>query len=293
MLSDRPYMREGDYLPQRTTLLVWLMCAVVAGFIMQVVAAPLGAGRLPEFFAVSPVWLQKGFLWTLVTYPFLHGGLMHLLATLVGLYFLGRELVTLLVEKQFLGLFFGGAVAGALAWLAVHFSGGGGLVGASAALFALFFLYICLNPDRQITLLVFFVLPVTFPRARILAYILAGFDLFGLVFWEILKQAHSPGIAHSAHLGGMLAGLAYYRFVHQRAWKSPDESPEIELPKWISRKKPAAIAEPKFVAPVSSRETLKAEVDRILDKINSHGFGSLTAEERRKLDEAKDILSRN
>jgi hypothetical protein len=43
---------------------------------------------------------------------------------------------------------------------------------------------------------------------------------------------------------------------------------------------------------LSPRADLRAEVDRILDKINSQGFGALTEEEKRRLDEAKDLLSR-
>ncbi len=296
MLSDRTYMRDDDYVPRRTTVLVWLMCALVAGFVMQLIAEFIGARAIERLFAVSPPAITSGFLWTLVSYAFMHGGPIHLLGSLLGVYFLGRELITLLGEKQFLGLFFGAAIIGALAWLGVHFrDGGGGLVGASAAIAALFTLYICLNPDRQITLLLFFVLPVTIPKARILGFILAGFDLFGLVFWEILKGPNSLGIAHSAHLGGMAAGLLFYRFVHQRAWETPDRNTSsMELPKWIARKPPAPVAEPKLTAtPPTTRESLKAEIDRILDKINSQGFGSLTPEERRKLDQAKDLLSRN
>ena len=45
-------------------------------------------------------------------------------------------------------------------------------------------------------------------------------------------------------------------------------------------------------SPAAVRETLRAEVDRVLDKINSQGFGALTEEEKRLLDEAKDLLSR-
>jgi hypothetical protein len=41
-----------------------------------------------------------------------------------------------------------------------------------------------------------------------------------------------------------------------------------------------------------SKDHLQKEVDRILDKINDHGFGSLTMEEKRTLDQAKDVLKR-
>jgi hypothetical protein len=43
---------------------------------------------------------------------------------------------------------------------------------------------------------------------------------------------------------------------------------------------------------VGDRGHLRAEVDRILDKINSQGFGSLSADEKRVLDEAKDLIGR-
>jgi len=51
-------------------------------------------------------------------------------------------------------------------------------------------------------------------------------------------------------------------------------------------------AAPSFKVNIGTRENLRAEVDRILDKINSKGFGALTAEEKRLLDEARDLLSR-
>jgi hypothetical protein len=54
--------------------------------------------------------------------------------------------------------------------------------------------------------------------------------------------------------------------------------------------KPAAPAA--YQVNVSSPGDLRAEVDRILDKINSQGFGSLSADEKRMLDDAKDLLSR-
>jgi hypothetical protein len=53
-----------------------------------------------------------------------------------------------------------------------------------------------------------------------------------------------------------------------------------------------AVAQPAIRVNVGSRADLKAAVDRILDKINSKGFGALTPEEKRLLDEAKDLLSK-
>ncbi|MEO5960708.1 MAG: DUF6576 domain-containing protein, partial [Opitutaceae bacterium] len=69
--------------------------------------------------------------------------------------------------------------------------------------------------------------------------------------------------------------------------------PELELPGWLKRTSkdvPLSTTEPAN-AVIGPRE-VRAEVDRILDKINSHGFGALTADEKRVLDGAKDLLSR-
>ena len=103
--------------------------------------------------------------------------------------------------------------------------------------------------------------------------------------------APSPfGFAHSAHLGGMAAGWLYFRFVHDHDWRG--SRPNLELPQWLKRPLRPTPPPPPEPVTIGSREHLKAEVDRILDKINSQGFGALTADEKRLLDEARDLLSR-
>jgi hypothetical protein len=101
-------------------------------------------------------------------------------------------------------------------------------------------------------------------------------------------------VPHSAHLGAMLVGWLYYRYFHAPSWPLAPARSEIEPPRWAKRSARAADAPayPVNVGATSSRGDLRAEVDRILDKINSHGFGALTAQEKRVLDEAKDSISR-
>jgi hypothetical protein len=65
----------------------------------------------------------------------------------------------------------------------------------------------------------------------------------------------------------------------------------IELPRWFRRRKKDGA--PRFQVNLTNRNDLRVEVDRILDKINSEGFGALTQEEKRLLDEARDLLSRH
>jgi hypothetical protein len=71
-----------------------------------------------------------------------------------------------------------------------------------------------------------------------------------------------------------------------------ERRPAVELPGWIRKKNTPQGTGHAYRINLSERESLKAEVDRILDKINTSGFGSLTAEEKRTLDAARTILSK-
>jgi hypothetical protein len=89
----------------------------------------------------------------------------------------------------------------------------------------------------------------------------------------------------------MLAGWLYFRFLHARAgW---DRAAGFALPSWLRvGSGPRPVSAPAF-GRRRPAATLRADVDRILDKINSQGFGSLSDEEKRTLDEAKDMLSKH
>ncbi len=90
----------------------------------------------------------------------------------------------------------------------------------------------------------------------------------------------------------MLAGWLYFRFVHQQGKPFFKRKSAIELPSWFRKARKAEPVTPTYKVNLSSGEDLRAEIDRILDKINSEGFQSLTAEEKYRLDHARDHLSR-
>jgi hypothetical protein len=211
---------------------------------------------------------------------------------LLGLFFFGREILPYLGSRRFVGLFVAAVVTGAGLWLATNWGHGGSVIGASAGVVAVVIVFACLNPNQPITMLLFFVLPVTI-KPKWIAIALLATDLLGFFLFEALGKRSPLGFAHSAHLGGMLTGWIYFRYVHAREWRTPDRAPGMELPTWLKRAKESpAIAEPAFKVNVTSREDLKAEVDRILDKINSDGFGALTADEKRLLDDAREAMGR-
>lgn len=301
MLSDRPYMR-GDYQRERTSVLTWLICAIVAGFVIQLL---LGAPWLRDgsqtirSLALSIPALRAGYLWTLFTYSFLHDPhfIFHVVGNVFLLYMLGRELLPMLGSRRFLGLYAAATIVGGLAWTAVHWRFGGTQmhIGATAAVDALFIVFACFFPNQELNFLLLFLFPVTL-KPKYMAGALVLFDLVSLIFWEIpgMRLPYDAAIASSAHLGGMLTGFAYYRFVFDTHWfgrTSPDA--EIELPRWLKRASKAPVQHVETAAPSPlPPEAIRAEVDRILDKINSQGFGALTPEEKRVLGEARDQLSR-
>lgn len=297
MLSDRYYMRENEGRPAMSAL-AWVICAIAAGFVVESIALHWFPGSafaetLFKALALSPATFREGFVWTLFSYGVLHDPtqFLHILTNLLGIYFLGRELIPALGGQRFVGLCLSAVILGGLTWLGCNWFSGGQLIGASAIVCGLLVVFACLNPNQSITLLLFFFIPVSL-KPKYLAWGLLAFDLFGLLFLE-LPHHSSLGIAHSAHLGGMLAGWLYFRHLHEREWPFNTQRAAIELPRWFRKaRKTEATAAPAFKVNLTSRESLRAEVDRILDKINSQGFGALTAEEKHLLDEAKDLLSR-
>lgn len=300
MQSDRTYLL-GPPRRSSTSVLIWLLSTLIAGFLLQLffryVLGPRAEASLENLLALSPAALQSGRFWTLATYGFLHDTeamvLLHLLINSLWLWFLGRELLPLLGSGRFLGLWFGGVTLGGATWVATHWQGGGTVIGASGGVMALMMAFTCIHPNHRIRMLIFFI-PITFV-AKYLTLTVALIDLSGFVAFEVMGKPSFLDWAHSAHLGGLAAGWIYFRWVYQREWRTPDRPAEPLLPRWLRRSPPPTSAPsspaPARAAPVDPG-ALKAEVDRILDKINSHGFTALTSEERLILDRARGLLGK-
>jgi membrane associated rhomboid family serine protease len=300
MLSDRSYMR-GDFARNPPSVLAWFLGLLVGGFVLQeIFRVWIGSSAPFDYGALSSGNIRSGQVWTLLTYVLLHGGIGHLLMNGLGIYFIGRELQLRLGPERFLKLILTGALGAGLVWLGVHINNRGLVIGASGVVMAFLAVFACYDPRRPIRLLLFFVLPVTVQPIWVVG-VLGSVDLLGFLFYELPKNQSLYGVAHSAHLGGLASGWLFYTFVVARS--SRGSIVGIEPPAWFTRKdsRPSlnsrvnletrsASTRPVGPAP-AQRDILRAEVDRILDKINLHGFGSLTAEEKRVLDQARDHLN--
>ncbi|MGH8021416.1 MAG: rhomboid family intramembrane serine protease [Opitutaceae bacterium] len=292
MIYDRPYMRS-EFERRQGNALHWILAVTIGAFVVQSVLQVWFKVEIDRWLGLSFPALFSGYVWTPLTYGFLHSteNPLHIIFNALFVYFLGREVLPLLGNKRFVILYLGAIVVGGLGWLPVaHLTGSAAtpwLIGCSAAAFALLTVFACFHPDRPITLLLFFILPVTV-RPRVLAYVAAGVSAFCLLFFELQGKS---GIAHSSHLAGMAAGWLYFRYMHSRTGEYGAMRPSIEMPTWLKRKKKASTDTP-YTVNVSGSPDIKAEIDRILDKINAHGFGSLTDEERRVLDSARNVLNK-
>lgn len=184
-----------------------LIIANVGIFLLQLA----GGGGLVQWFALWPgdgsglASLPLLTPWQLVTYSFLHGSPMHLAFNMFALWMFGAELERVWGARRLATAYFLSVVTGAVTHLLVAgaFGGGGGpVVGASAGVFGLLLAYALLFPNRRIMLLF---PPIPMP-ARVFVLLYAVLELV------LGVTGTQSGVAHFAHLGGLLGGWWVYRF---------------------------------------------------------------------------------
>jgi membrane associated rhomboid family serine protease len=181
-----------------------LIIATVIGFLAQLA---IGEYATTVLFGLWP--LGVNFMpWQLVTYAFLHGSLMHLAFNMFGLWMFGRELEYLLGRRSFLQLYFASVLSAALMQLLVSSLTGSvyPTIGASGGVFGLLLAYGMFFPNRTVMLLF---PPIPMP-ARVFVVVYAGLELF------LGVTGTQEGVAHFAHLGGMVGAYLVLRYRRRR-----------------------------------------------------------------------------
>jgi hypothetical protein len=170
------------------------------------------------------------------------------------------------------------------------------VVGASAGVFGLVAAFATRAPDQPITLLVFFILPVTF-RARALLIIEGCIALAGVVGPLLPHPVFGGNIAHGAHLGGMLTGIAWIRWGMMprpsfNFWRPlmRRAQPRRESARGPLRRVSRSAGRKAEELPPA--EFISREVDPILEKISARGIHSLTERERQILEAARSKMAR-
>lgn len=257
------------------------MLLIVNGivFLLQKIMGPRLEGQFILLLGLLPRWaLFRLFIWQFVTYMFLHGSFFHILLNMYALWVFGCEVERMWGPKAFYRYYFVTGIGAGIIHAAISFMIPGmsmiPTIGASGAVLGVLTAFAMMFPNREITLLLFFILPVTM-RARTLALLFAGMSLFG----GMMGRAGS--IAHFAHLGGMLIGYLYIK----RDWKF--DKIGARMREW-QKKRQMHVHRNKE----EELEKLRRLVDQLLDKANEVGMENLTRDEKLLLKRASKILNK-
>jgi len=252
-------------------VLLGLMGVNIAAFMAQLFLDAYQPGFVREYLGLSHRGVSAAYGWQFFTAIFLHEGPWHLIGNTLVLYLLGRDVESIIGQRQFLLLYLAGAVTGELGHLflmpatSVLFVASGGVIAVLVA-------YATILPELELTSMVFLVLPVRL-KAKYLAY-----GAFALALWGVTLDRNGA-VAHSAYLGGAVAGWIYAHLLgFGRA----------SILQRALRQRRAAADRLRAMTP---NQFIAEQVDPILDKISREGLQSLTRSERRTLAQAQEKIA--
>lgn len=225
--------------------------------------------------------------WSIITYAFLHQGILHIFFNMLILYYFGNYFLNYFTPKRLLNFYFLGAIAGAMVYLLSYnffpvFSGVGQsyMLGASASVMAILVGIATKVPNLGVRLFLFGTVK--------LWHIAAVFIVLDLV-----RMPNGNAGGHLAHIGGALLGYVYVKQLNKGKdigawWES--------LSDWFvglfssSKKKPFRTVHRNTTSQKGtpkSRNTSgqdkdenQKKIDTILDKISKSGYDSLSREEK-------------
>ena len=195
--GSNPAHLSSDSMPQIPPLTRALMLACTAIFCVQQLVFLSGA------FALWPLASGNFMPWQMVSYAFLHGGIGHLFFNMLGLWMFGSELERLWGQRRYWQFLLAGVLTAAIAQLVITALTGSRVptVGASGGLYALLLAFGMLFPNRVIMPL----FPPIPMRARTFVIVFGALEL-------LLGLMDVGGVAHFAHLGGMVGGFLMIRY---------------------------------------------------------------------------------
>lgn len=174
---------------------------IINGLVFLALVNPLFTRFLMEYGALWPITSGLFYPWQLVTYMFLHASFGHIFFNLFALWIFGQGIENYWGTKRFVTYYFLTGIGAAL--LHMWISGGGApTIGASGAVYGILLAFGMMFPDRYIMLLI----PPIPIKAK---YFVA---IFGVI--ELMSGLMRPdsGVAHFAHLGGMVVGYVLIKF---------------------------------------------------------------------------------
>ncbi len=280
-----------DSYSTETHRLIWILIGINAAvFILGWFLPDLFLrSRGVNEFTGEPIWdgrkgglawsyLQQGEVWRILTYPFIHGSLLHLAVNMLFLWFFGKHFINARGVVQFVIVYAMGSLLGAALQIAVKPNSL--IMGASASTTALLAASCWVRANEIFRGLFLFVIPFQM-RWQTAALIFLGIDV--VMFLATLGR--DAEIAWMAHIGGWIYGWAHV-VILSGAIRFSVPKPKGRKSKTVPyhrRSENPNIIEAEF-------SDGKPDHDAVLDKINREGMGSLTDEERRILEQASKTM---
>ncbi len=195
-----------SFFPPLTPMLKWLIIVTSAAFVVTYLPLRLFGWQAPfVFLGLQPyLVIHKLFLWQLFTYLFLHGGFFHIFFNMFALWMFGSDLERLWGGREFLYFYFLCGVGAGAFDVALNTIFPPAVptltIGCSGAIYGILLAYALYWPNRPIFL--WFIIPVK-----------TKWFVLGIGIIEFISELCGPGsgIAHLAHLGGMLVAFLYLR----------------------------------------------------------------------------------
>lgn len=239
-------------------------------------------------------------VWGLLTYAFLHGSFFHLFFNMLIFFFIANEIEAVWGSKKFLqfyllsaigaGLIIFGTSAAQIFFFDDYSTAESLTLGASGAIFALLLAYSFLFGNKNITLLLFFIIPVNI-RGKYLVWV-------SLLFTIMFAPFSGSNISHSGHIGGIVSGLLFlaifgrrqpYYFAYNEMLLffreifsifKPNKLKKIEIPRRnsffdIKHGESSDLDENNM-----SEQEIEEQIDYLLDKISEKGLRGLSPQEK-------------
>ncbi len=270
------YINVGVFLFTSILSIFWTLFNRDGSYLLQYLELPASV----EQFLFQP--------WSIITYMFMHAGILHLLFNMLWLYWFGEIFLYFFSAKHLRGLYILGGICGGILYMisynvfpyfsnSLHISY---LLGASASVLAIVVATAVRSPEYRINLLFFGAVKLKY---------LAIF----MVVTDFLFMTSGNAGGHIAHLGGALAGW----------WFAASLSRGTDITSWINKildmfgnigtkksRKPKMKVyygeKSKDYNYNADKKAQSEEIDRILDKLRKSGYDSLTSSEKKSLFDA-------
>ena len=272
-------------------ILAFLLCVVMGGETYVVGGERITDYSLNHIFGLYFFKAPNFQPYQLLTYMFMHGSWMHLFVNMFALWMFGCVVERVWGPGRFLCYYLLCGVGAGLVQEAAQFVAYAGIfgqpvlslgttVGASGAVYAILLAFGMLFPEERI-----FIFPIPIPiKAKYFVLIYAVIELSSAIY------ASGDGVAHTAHLGGMLFGFFLIRYWRKHPTAGHGMSDGRQFfdrlnSRWQQKRGTSQRHEPQnpdwdYNARKKARQD---EIDRILDKIRKSGYDSLTRQEKQTL----------